>query len=1247
MTSWDKVGSEKTIGRPWQAVARRIQPPLLLVIAAIVLSGAAVAQSISGTVFEDQTYQPSVTGGSGRSMATAGSGAHGVSGATVELYKGNKYVSSTTTSSTGAYSLTTSGNATYIVRVVNGTVVSALSGGGTGGLIPVQTYRTDCTNGCTSNVGNNNPVTDHVGGENPKVADAASVTTVNTAVPGNAQSITTVKVSGGNSVTGVDFGFNFFTIVNTNASGQGSLAQFITNANALTPPSGFTIQSNFMIPDGTAHNGMNTNYADQRSNLSSGGKAFVINMGGAVLPAVTASNIDIDASIEVTDLGGTNPNANSLGSNSQCGPSVASGATKLGTSQTTLPAWTGTTIPVVEIQNSGDQQWNINGSGDTVKAFAFHQATILVNGSSVTIEHNLVGMHADGTITTVVSGNYGIQLASGSGRQIIHNFVRVNNSEIRNQSGSTGDTYQYNEVTSPLTVQTNTFDGILLVASGSFSGDLIEYNYAHDLAGGGIELGGFGGGQLSLKNETIDNNTVCSNGYYETGNAPYSYSNPSAERANIAIWQVSQGSTVKISNNVITNSSGVGVLIENAYGFTITQNSIYMNGQTGNNLGPGIALFSNCNTCDPNSFWGSGYTGVTPNSGTTSSSSPNYQMNYPVITLATYNGGKLRVKGYVGGATQLAIGNAKVELFIANNSDNNQNGQIFAGDGLSVPHGEGQTFICYFTADSTGNFDVTLPNAAIPGCTSFASGVSITAGTTLITSTATDASTGSTSEFGPDVTALASAFTVSGYVYLDANHNGVQDSGETWQNGTTVYVSLWNGTTQVGTTQTIPAGASNDYGFYSFDNLANSGGTYTIIISATQNPAGPGSAGAPSGYLMTSPSTPSITFTFTSSASALVNQNFGLYPGTKMSGKVFLDNGAGTGGVANDGHLNGSEPGIGNVSMTAKDNGGVLLDTETSDAAGNYTFWLPATAANPVKITMTPFGLYTYTGMDLGSPSTGGTFTSSTLSYSFTAVFTSLYTGVNFGFINGNSFSPNGVQTAMPGSAVFYPHVFMAPTGGSVTFSETPAQSQPNYFLEMLYLDSACSGNIATATYLAWGASTTVSGGGGKVCILVKENVTTEATLGMQNNVTITATYTYPGSSVPNTTMTVLDATTVGTRTGGDLLLVKSVYIDTTCVNPPSPTYQTTPSTAQSGYCIKYQIQATNQGATPLSGLTINDATPPYTSYQGGAAESVGSNCTGLSTGTPTANNGIVSGPFTGTMPAGCVATFVYEVKVN
>ena len=91
---------------------------------------------LSGTVFEDVNYG----GGAGRSLAT--SGGAGLSGATVELYTGGAFVSSTTTAANGTYSFAVNTSTTYIVRTVTPTT-SSRPGGSTAGILPVQTYRTD------------------------------------------------------------------------------------------------------------------------------------------------------------------------------------------------------------------------------------------------------------------------------------------------------------------------------------------------------------------------------------------------------------------------------------------------------------------------------------------------------------------------------------------------------------------------------------------------------------------------------------------------------------------------------------------------------------------------------------------------------------------------------------------------------------------------------------------------------------------------------------------------------------------------------------------------------------------------------------------------------------------------------------------------------------------------------------------------------------------------------------------------
>jgi parallel beta-helix repeat protein len=1256
---------------------------VLLLCAGFVLPAFA-ATTITGHVFEDQGY----TGGAGRTFATAGGG---VTNARVELYaSGGNYICSTATAAGGAYTFTngtggctlTIGN-TYVVRVVNSSVVSNYTGGGTGGLIPVQTYRTNCVaaNACgAAPVGAQ--VTNYVGGQKPTVFDAGNGA-AGAGVPANSQSITTVYLNSNASL--IDFGFNFFTVVNVNASGQGSLAQFITNANALTgnaSPSAI-----FMLYNGVETTGMNASYTNLLVTLSGGTyKGFVINMGGVALPAFTAVNGKIDASNEVANIGGTNPNTASVGANTMCG---SAGATKLGTSGTTLSPWTGTTLPVLEIQNCTDAFWDINGVGETVKAMAFHSCTLYVGGSSgVTLQDNLVGVHADGTLTTAVSGNFGISMSAGGGRTINHNYVRINDSAIRNDNqGSTGDTYEYNETTQPQTGQTDTFDGILLIGPAAFANDVVKYNYSHDLQGGGIEIG-FSGG-TPLTNETIQYNTVCANGWNQNSLSPnigspagnYTYASASGEDVNIAIWDTSQGSQVTIENNLITKSSEVGILVENAYGFTISQNSIYLNGTTGNNLGPGIALFSNCSTCDPNNFGTSGYTGITPNSGTESASSPNYQMNYPVMTLATYIGGVLRVKGYVGGATNLAIANAKIELFIANNTDNNQNGNIFAGDGLSVPHGEGQTYVCSFLADSTGNFDVQLPSASIPGCTAFASGATITVGSTVLTTTATATTgtgIGSTSEFGPNQLVQASALNIQGYVYYDTNHSGSYNLGESWQNGAAVYAVLWDTTKNLqaavgGTTigaQTIASGAVTDTGFFSFDNVTP-GDTYELLLT-TAVPAAGGiyatlpAVSIPSGWIMVNPNLANVSITTSATGPQIIVQNFGLFHGLKVSGEVFKDNGAGTGGVANDGHLNGTEPGIPNLVLTAKDSFSVQLDQETTNGGGAYTLWLPTTDSSnntvaSVTFTISQIGGYTATGFDAGTPATGGAYVTSTYVFTFTPTWTNAaYTGVNFGFIqSGNIFAPNGQQTTVPGSIAIYAHQYTSITGGTVTFTETPVVSQPNYFTEMLYNDTTCSGNLATATYLPWGATgpVTIAAGGGKVCLLMKEMASTQASFGMQNTITITATFSYGSSStLTSTTLTLTDITVIEQPGSGTLQLVKSTYIDASCtylntLGPASSSFSTGVQSAASGNCIEYQIQATNGGASALSGLTINDMAPPYTTLQTGTHSPVSTvgatGCTGLTAGAITVTVSAVQAAFTGSMPGGCIATFVYEVKLN
>src|SRR5262245_15100526 len=178
------------------------------------IATAASGGTISGTVFEDVNYG----GGAGRTRA-ASSGA-ALANVRVELYSGGNLTLTATTDAAGAYSFNRNAG-TYVIRVANRTIATTRTGGcAAGTCLPVQTYRTNASTGAAV------AVTDHVGGETPTLIDAgngattlAALTTATT----TAQSITTVVLAAnGSTVTGVDFGFNFDTIVNTADTGQGS-----------------------------------------------------------------------------------------------------------------------------------------------------------------------------------------------------------------------------------------------------------------------------------------------------------------------------------------------------------------------------------------------------------------------------------------------------------------------------------------------------------------------------------------------------------------------------------------------------------------------------------------------------------------------------------------------------------------------------------------------------------------------------------------------------------------------------------------------------------------------------------------------------------------------------------------------------------------------------------------------------------------------------------------------------------------
>ncbi len=681
---------------------------------------------ISGTVFEDPNYG----GGVGRPLNTPATS--GRANARVEIYDSTgAFKGFTTTDSAGLYKFDDTnvtggiqaGN--YKIRVVNSTVTSSRLGY-VSTLIPVQTFRTDAFTGTVINV------TDHVGGEKPAEIDASSNTananlaTLDTPTE-EAQSLTVVQVNSTN-VTGIDFGYNFDTIVNTNDAGQGSLRQFVTNSNALKNTNlaqeGQTAGkevSIFMISDGAARAGLSGGY-------SSGINGTGGNIGAAVISlannfSITDSDTHLDATTQTTNV--SDLNSGTIGTGGIVGVD--------GLNLSTIPK-----PEVVLDLRSVPANTNailVNGGNTLLKGFAIYGyrttgnlATLLKgaivindvvpNSSPATITQLLGGTMADGSDPGVPTIDVGYTLQTAGAANIFNNYLAYNSDAItfENTNGTSVD-FIDNEVAYNGPKNNNGSN-----ASGIYA-DQIET----------VE---------GTKNITIKRNLIRDS------------SKPGYASAQGQGIQISYSSFIMIENNTFTNNN-VYAINASSSDTTIQKNIIRGTKNTGLGQGSGIAVYYGGplntgvrNRISQNSIYQNAklgidhqIDGVTPNDGLISATQPNNGIDYPVITASTLNAGKLKVKGYVGSSSigNPIFGNATVELFVADD-DGNNNGEVILNDTRSTSHGEGKTYIGSCTTDANGLFGV---NSACEFTNATTMSLSSAKN---ITSTATD-SQGNTSEF--------------------------------------------------------------------------------------------------------------------------------------------------------------------------------------------------------------------------------------------------------------------------------------------------------------------------------------------------------------------------------------------------------------------------------------------------------------------------------------------------------------------
>jgi uncharacterized repeat protein (TIGR01451 family) len=479
-------------------------------------------------------------------------------------------------------------------------------------------------------------------------------------------------------------------------------------------------------------------------------------------------------------------------------------------------------------------------------------------------------------------------------------------------------------------------------------------------------------------------------------------------------------------------------------------------------------------------------------------------------------------------------------------------------------------------------------------------------------------------------------FPVLGNVYADPNHNAALDAAETGTGLAGLYIKLAPSVSGIcQTTATAAALVNTATGAYSLVSVLP--GSYCLTLTNTSALSNT-TPHLPAGWLHTEAASGVRQITVAGSASA--TQNFGLYNGSQLTLRVFGDTGVGA-GTANDGVQNGGETGLSGITVKAL-LGVNTIDSAVTNASGSALLWLPSSISGSVVVIPTVPAGYLATG---GSPgTTAGSYARPSVngSVSFTFGGGNSYSGVAFGLVPPNTFMPDGLQSTQAGSVVFYPHTYTAGSAGQLTFS-TAAVSAPALagWSETLLLDPSCSGQLTGSNLPIVGQINVVAGQ--RVCILVREFVPSTAPLNAENKVVVNASIVYSGSAAPAINLVSrVDTTTVDLL--GALLLNKKVQ------NLTLATAYSTNNTALPGHTLQYQLTITNQSASAVSTVVINDTTPAFTTFLSAACPvaALPVNLTACSVSVQPAVGapGGLQWTFTGNLASGGSTVVTYQVKV-
>ncbi|MGQ9510900.1 MAG: DUF11 domain-containing protein, partial [Thermaceae bacterium] len=421
------------------------------------------------------------------------------------------------------------------------------------------------------------------------------------------------------------------------------------------------------------------------------------------------------------------------------------------------------------------------------------------------------------------------------------------------------------------------------------------------------------------------------------------------------------------------------------------------------------------------------------------------------------------------------------------------------------------------------------------------------------------------------------SYTLSGQVYHDREPNGMKN-GEDWSDGPTVYVKLIQEGSVVAVKE-VPAGSGN----FTFTGVAPGG--YTLMVDDNDSPTDT-TPTPPSGWLFVNPASGSRSVTVESTD--VLGQDFGLFHGSLVEGRVFYDDGEG-GGAANDALQNGAERGVGGAAVTATD--GTNARTASTDGSGFYRLYIPASWGN---VTLS-HRVRPATGWNDGSaPTRVGSFDDAKSPTSSGAVVLlgsgsglagrTLYR--NFGVVRLSELRPpQSGQATSPGVYTFS-HLFRPGSLGRFTLTASGAYTYAVRF------DGDCDGSYSSGeVFSSFPLAVDVGGlwpreedGSLRACGLeVRVLVPSSEPPGRVDVLRLEGNLAWANNTVVSEPLLLLDTLTVA---GGEVTLVKQVR--NVSQNGPWGSR----AEAKPGEVLEYCITYRHLGTAPVSQVVVSDPIP-------------------------------------------------------